>query len=310
MLNNGEKLLYYISSRKKISRYKLKNDLIILANFLEEKSSNIYLWRSIRNLSSLGHVEINGEMRNELIQVCFPSLVRLPGVGKPEYILCGARFDQTFKKIEETSQNISSVEISSEEMRSTEGLCPNKIILRADSKEDMEQLSKSLGIEITEGYPSFDLINFIPSVEDYFNDQNKVPHPIADNITYFDADEFSWKMVVPESFPYLGKYTHPQTQQINHYVYYDASNAVKVKLDLGRFKILKAERKKAIEYDEKSYRLSLPVRLPLPSLYERSLCLCSGEPPQISPDGSTLYYNSIPREIAYLVLEKLGQKKL
>ena len=82
-----------------------------------------------------------------------------------------------------------------------------------------------------------------------------------------------------------------------------------MRIDFGRFKILKAERMKVIEYDEKSYMLSLPVKLPLPSLYERSLCLCSGEPPQISSDGHTLHYHSIPREIANLLLEKLGQKE-
>jgi hypothetical protein len=60
-----------------------------------------------------------------------------------------------------------------------------------------------------------------------------------------------------------------------------------------------------VSYDSASMILSTPVSAPLPEIFARAACLCSGIP--ASYDQGRILYKNIPCEIAAILLIAIGQ---
>jgi hypothetical protein len=94
--------------------------------------------------------------------------------------------------------------------------------------------------------------------------------------------------------------------------------AAEVNRDWGRYMVLSQERKQVVLYNDKMQKLIVPVTVPLPCLLARGVALCTGVPPKITtvsakvgdipPNHPVYVYSGVPRIIAELVTDKLGQQ--
>ena len=162
----------------------------MITNFTEEKSSDWYVWRVIRNLSALGHIEVLEEKRQLSIFINNPSIVRLPSLGKPTYVLTGARYPGTLDIIENKAKgyNIDVETISN----TIEGIAPDTIILKIEN-DNCIRFCNELSITKIEGYAAYDIGKFAISCEEILSRNFKDHALTANNFkSHFDLQKLKF----------------------------------------------------------------------------------------------------------------------
>jgi hypothetical protein len=320
MSADPNRLLFAISARKTM-RW---SDFCVAVDILSEldkkgRTPNGTATRSglLQCLEALGHCDSCYSNGNSTITIAPPSLCRLPQAGFPIAVLTGARSLITNMEIRDAAQKHGrSVEIITKRQPGLLGLMPDTIMVRTTSEEAMSRFGEELGLHSSPIPPAWILVNWCGTLSEYEETLN-YRHPEKLNWTRYDycVNKQSFVHSHTESLPRFSRYRNPSTGLPLH-VFYRNELGAETDLRWGQYLFLDVKGIHVIAYDEKRFRLCVPVKTPLPPLVARTVCLCSGKAPvyisrQLNVPGlecsDWLMFEEVPPQIALAALSKVGQ---
>jgi hypothetical protein len=312
LLPDCEKLLHLISIQGELGISKFHDffEQIYPAS-LEPSEDKRYFARfqAIRFLEALGHCEHDYE--NRRLYVCPPLIALQSEWGIPHAILTGARIPSFMIKLRDftshNKRNLALREIS----QPCFPMLPMAIILKATSKEIIEQAAAYAGIDCELKFP-------VPSTLLESSDGVK---QIYEKLKFDQTTGLNWQKLTfstqtlgftsndyPESNTKLVEYTNKINRRKVHFLWVDGQ-AAEVDRDWGRFIVLFLENTNVILYSKKRFQLFLPASTPLPAIVARAITLKSGVIPIEKKIDQKNYwvYGGIDPIFAAQVARKLGQ---
>jgi len=209
-----------------------------------------------------------------------------------------------------------SVRLSIEHQPGPIGLLPDTIEVSAVSEEAMLAFCGGIRIRYTTIPPAWTLVNWCGTLSEY---EATLSFRIPDTLNYvrydFSVNSHGFVHTTSDSFPRYSRYSNPTTGLPMHVFFRDRLGA-EVDLNWGRYLLLNAMGITATAYDERRFRLYVPIKVPLPGVVARTVCLCSGKPPvnRYSENlvrgldcRNWLMFQDVPPQIAWAALSKVGQ---
>lgn len=320
----SDTLVYAMSTRGSLrveEFYKLLRFVYLRSNGMDEMNIDIdFRSQTIRNLDSLAYCEFDFDQR--MVFMCKPALVLIPAWGLPKALLVGARTPQFIDKLKAVVKvNRSKLKIHTITTASDQSSLSSALHIHATDKEILKKIANQLGIDCDLEFPAAWKIAQMSTKLD----------EIEAKLKYFNNSEPNWKKRIFRSDRlvftghekeqqniYLTEYRHPVTKQLYHWIW-NGVNAAQISRDWGRYIILAKTGKSIMLYDDKLYRLAVPMTVPLPCLLARAAALCSGVIPMsvlsfsgklssIPPKHPLQIYSCVPPDIAHLIAEKVQQK--
>ena len=268
-------------------------------------------------LEALGHCDAHYDGGQSTIAAAPPALCRLPRLGLPVVALTGARCPKTQEQLTKAVEvQGGAIQIITERHPGPLGLMPDTILVKSGSEDALAEFSATLGLRCPHIPPAWTLVNWCGTLSEYEATLNyRIPERL--NWTRYDFCVKSHVFIrtLSESHPRYSRYLNPTTGLPVHVFFGDDSGA-EVDLNWGRYLLLNARGITVTAYDQRRYRLCIPVKTPLPSVIARSICLCSGKPPvhrsaEALVRGSEckdwLIFEGVPPQIAVAALSKVGQ---
>jgi hypothetical protein len=314
-----DKLLFILSKRQK-TRWPVFREIFgALYADLSKKVQNspsltdlrIY---TVRAFQTLGHIEVVFDEDGGYVYVAPPALVRLPKIGLPEFVLCGARSPETVADLVEVARHTrSDVEI---EVDSRVLIGPKRVVVKADTTAQVQQIASDLGIRFQLDPAAWRLANYSGSLVEYLDSRIWT---YESDINWVRAD-FNPQALQFERRPLegrnLSRYQDP-VRTIYRYFLWNSGKRAEVNLDWGRYAALNLAEVNVLSYNPQDGSFWVPVSTPLPPLLNRALGLCTGKPPvlikrepeRIHFQGALGFYKyeAIPHYIATLVAQKVSQ---
>lgn len=268
-------------------------------------------------LEALGHCDAYYERGESTITVAPPALCRLPRAGLPIAVLTGARCPQTQPQMAKAAQaRGGAVQLNTERHPGPLGLMPDTIQVTSESEDEMANFCANLGLRYATIPPAWALVNWCGMLSEY---EATLDYLLPESLNWtrydFDVNSYAFVRETSESFPRYSRYRNPTTGLPLH-VFFRNKLGAEVDLSWGRYLLLNAKDITVAAYDEKRFRLCVPVRTPLPTIVARTVCLCSGRPPIHRSKESLvrgvdcddwLMFEDVPPQIAMAALSKVGQ---
>lgn len=268
-------------------------------------------------LEALGHCDVLYEQGESTISITPSTLCRLPQSGLPVAVLTGARSLQTHEEmVAAAGSSGGKIQLKAEPHPGPMGLLPDVVRVSATSEEAMAAYCDGIGIQYTKTPPAWTLVNWCGTLSEY---QATLDFCIPDTFNWarydFDINAHEFGRETPETFPRYSRFRNPTTGLPKHVFYRDRLGA-EVDLNWGRYLLLNARGITVTAYDERRYRLCIPIKVPLPGVVARTVCLCSGKPPvhcqmeNLLPGKDYqdwLMFEEVPPQIAWAALSKVGQ---
>lgn len=320
----GDTLLYALSAKGDLSWRAFRSTFNSLAVHADV-SGNVVIENSrfsrlatLKCLDELGHCDVAWAGGAARIMVAPPVLAALPLPGLPRAVVCGARAPQTLKDIREHVAGLSvSAAVRAERHTPARGVAPMRIEIMAASADELGDIATSVGISYAPVPPAWQLAELSGSLDEYLSSLQWTEDPEinwprsdfhAESIGFGEPAEFTGRLR-------LSRYTDPVGGSRRYYLRNGNLSNVEVEPDWGRFAVLADTGFNVLAYNEDAFTLSVPLYLPLPRLLARALALCSGKPPALQCVGASPLlaanpwreYRSVPREVAAVVADKLGQ---
>ncbi|MEA1864813.1 MAG: hypothetical protein U9N46_06410 [Euryarchaeota archaeon] len=266
---------------------------------------------------ALGHCDALYEMGESAITVAPPALARLPRAGLPVAVLAGARCPQTRNQMAEAAQaRTGAVQLNVEHRPGPVGLLPDTILVKAESEDAMVAFCADLNLRYAAIPPAWTLVNWCGTLPEY---ETTLDYRIPETLNWarydFNVNSFVFIRTTSDSLPRFSRYRNPTTGLPIHVFFRDGLGA-EADLNWGRYLLLNSKGITVTAYDEKRFRLCVPVKTPLPAVVARTVCLCSGKPPvRQSKDflmcgldcQDWLMFEDVPPQIAVAALSKVGQ---
>ena len=271
----------------------------------------------LRCLVALGHCDVSYDAGRSTIAAVPPALCRLPRAGSPVAVLTGARCLRTQEEITQAAQiQGSAIKITTERRPGPLGLLPDRILVKSELEDVLALFSAKLELPCPRIPPAWMLANWCGNLSEYEATLDyRIPEEL--NWTRYDfcVNSHAFIRTLSESHPRYSRYLNPTTRLPVQAFFRDGSGA-EVDLDWGRYLLLNAKGITVAAYDEGRFRLCVPVKVPLPSVIARTVCLCSGKPPvQTYREALVrgceckdwLMFEDVPPRIAMAALSKVGQ---
>ena len=321
MSADPNRLLFIISARGKMkwAEYCQSVDFLSTDILRRELANGGTLSRNwlLQCLEALGHCDVHYDEGQSTIAAAPPSLCRLPLAGLPVTVLAGARCLKTQEQLSEAARAQDGViQITTEQHPGPLGLLPDTIQIKSESEDALVAFTENLGLRCPQIPPAWTLVNWCGTLSEY---EATLDYRIPRNLNWtrydFCVRSHAFTRTLSESYPRYSRYLNPVTGLPMHVFFRDASGA-EVDLNWGRYLFFNATGITVTAYDERRFRLCIPVKAPLPSVIARSVCLCSGKPPVyrsaealISGCECTdwLMFEGVPPQIAITALSKVGQ---
>lgn len=266
---------------------------------------------------ALGHCDAHYEMGESVISVAPPVLSRLPRAGLPVAILTGARCPKTQNQMTEAAQaRTRSVQLNVEPHPGPLGLLPDTILVKAESENAMAAFCADLNLRYAAIPPAWTLVNWCGTLSEY---EATLDYRIPETLNWarydFNVNSFVFGHTIFDSIPRYSLYLNPTTGLRLHVFFRDRLGA-EADLNWGCYLLLNSKSITITAYDERRFRLCVPVKVPLPTVVARSLCLCSGKSPvhrakeclvQGLDCPDWLMFEDVPPQIALAALSKVGQ---
>lgn len=268
-------------------------------------------------LAALGHCDTHYENGESTINVSPPALCRLPRTGLPIAVLTGARCMKTQDQIAAAVKaRGGTVRLNVKRDPGPLYVLPDTIIVESESETTMADFCSDLQINYVAIPPAWTLVNWCGMLFEY---EAILDYRISDTLNWvrydFDASLLSFVRKTSDMFPRFTRYRNPTTGLPLH-VFFRNGLGAEVDLNWGRYLLLNSKGLNVAAYDEKRFRLCIPVTTPLPALIARSLCLCSGKPPvhrynesliQARDCQNWLMFEDVPPHVALAAMSKVGQ---
>lgn len=321
MSTDPNRLLVVMSARGSMTwaQYREAVDYLSASGTLQERRIEGSANRSglLQCLEALGHCDAYYDRGESTISVTPPVLCRLPRAGLPVAVLTGARCFQTHEQMAALADaDGRKVWLTVDRQPGPLGLLPDMIQVSAPSEEAMASYCAGIGIRYASTPPAWTLVNWCGTLPEY---EAKLDFRIPDtlNWAHFDFSVRFHEFVreTSETFPRYYRYRNPITGLPMHVFFRDKLGA-EVDLTWGRYLLLNAKGITVTAYDERRFRLCVPIKVPLPGVVARTVCLCSGKPPvqrciEALVRGVScqdwLMFEDVPPQIAWAALSKVGQ---
>lgn len=314
---DSDKLLFVMSARQKMSWSEFSEAVDFL---LPTRSTKIIDRKAtiLHALQALGHCDVYRESDLTKIIIAPPALYRLPRSGVPVAVLAGMRGLDIKEQLFQTEEvRKGDVEIKIEKIPDR-ALMPDVIQVRGHD-EILQSLSDRILVRYINTPPAWSLANWSATLAQYAASLTYTIDPDLNWSRYdFSEREAEFERLPSETVPRLSRYFNPTTRLPKH-VFFAQTLGAEVDLDWGRYLILNSAQRNIVRYDKITLQLHVPLKMQLPALMARSICLSSGRPP-VYTSGETfselgsyndwLTFQSVPPQIARLVLLKLGQASI
>jgi hypothetical protein len=317
-------LIYAMSTRGSL-KVEQFNELFRFVHFhsdgMDEGDIDIDAKRqAIRNLDSLAYCEFDFDRR--AVFMCKPALILLPACGTPIALLAGARTPDLIDKLRNAVKGYrdnSKIQVITPS--AAHSPVPSALHIHATDNDILKKIANQAGIDFDLTSPAAWNIAQISiklnEIESKLNYEKQTEPEWHKRIFSIDRLVFSGYETDQEN-KRLAEYRHPITKQLYHWIW-NGDNAAQVPRDWGRYMILAKYGNSILMYDEKLFRLAVPVTVPLPCLLARVAALCSGTVPagtlsfrektgSIPPRHPLQIYACVPPDIARLIADKLEQK--
>ena len=271
----------------------------------------------LHSLHALGHCDAYYENGRTTIAIAPLSLCRLPRAGLPTAILTGARRLQTQERIEEAAKvREDGLRVRVVRCPGPLGLLPDSIFVESESRDGMASFADELRIPYIDTPPSWSLVNWcgtLLQLEEKL--ECRIPKSLNHPRYDFSTETLNFTRTITNSFPRFTRYRNPTTDLPIH-VFFNGELGAEVDLSWGRYLFFSSKRITVSAYDERRFRLCVPVKTPLPGIVARAMCLCSGRPPIYLCSKSLvrgidcadwLMFDEVPPRIALAALSKVGQ---
>jgi len=196
------------------------------------------------------------------------------------------------------------------------GLLPDTILVESESEEAMGAFCANLQIHCAAIPPAWTFVNWCGTLSEY---EATLDYRIPETLNWarydFSPNSYSFIRETSDSFPRYSRYLNPTTGLSLHVLFRERLGA-EIDLNWGRYLFLNLKAITVAAYDEKRFRLCVPVKMPLPAVIARTICLCSGRPPSHQSIGALLrgidcqewlMFEDVPPQIAMAALSKVGQ---
>lgn len=276
--------------------------------------------QAIRNLDSLAYCEFDFDSRT--VFMCKPALVLLPACGLPKALLVGSRTPELIEKLKAAvKENRAKSKIQVITPAAAHSPVPSALHIHATDIEILKEVANKAGIDCDLTSPAaWNIAQMsikLNEMEGKLNYEKQTEPEWHKRIFITDRLVFSGYETEQEHKK-LAEYRHPVTKQLYHWIW-NGDQAAQVSRDWGRYMILAKLGNSILMYDDKLFRLAVPITVPLPCLLARAAALCSGTVPastlsfgektgSIPPRHPLQVYSCVPPEIARLIADKLEQK--
>ncbi|MGA2224796.1 MAG: hypothetical protein ABSH41_10175, partial [Syntrophobacteraceae bacterium] len=196
------------------------------------------------------------------------------------------------------------------------GLLPDTIMVESESEDVMADYCADLQLRCDVMPPAWNFVNWCGTLPEY---ESVLEYRIPESLNWvrydFNVNSYGFIRKTSDSFPRYSRYINPTTGLPLHVFFRDRLGA-EVDLNWGRYLFMKSKDITVAAYDERRFRLCVPVKMPLPAVVARTICLCSGKPPiHRSKDflvhgldcQEWLMFQDAPPQIAIAALSKVGQ---
>jgi len=315
------RLLFVISARGSMTwvQYCEAIDFLSASSTGRSRTMEISATRSgpLQCLQALGHCDAHYEGGKSVITITPPALCRLPRAGLPVAVLTGARCPQTQSQMAEAAQaRGGDVQLNVEHRPGSLGLLPDTILVKAESENAMVAFCADLSLRYTAIPPAWTLVNWCGALSEY---KATLDYRIPETLNWarydFNVNSFVFVRTTSDSLPRYSLYRNPTTGLPMH-VFFRERHGAEVDLNWGRYLLLSSKSITVTAYDERRFRLCVPVKVPLPTVVARTVCLCSGKSPvhwtkeclvQGLDCRDWLMFEDVPPQIAVAALSKVGQ---
>lgn len=320
MYDNGDVLLFALSAWRRTSWHQFKQGFDELqrksagtAGYGPTETATSHRWRALRELSALGHIDLELEPGNIQVHIAPPVLAALPGLGSHKAVLCGARSPNFIEELRAESQS-SGVEALVESQSAASPYAPTRVELRAGDAAWIKSVADNVGARYVETTPARLMAQVSISLPEY---RQKLSWSSDRELNWhcedFDTERLQFR-APSETRPErrLSRYRNPSTTMW-HYRLWQSNQSAEVDLDWGRYAILAANAQRVLGYSPENRDALVPLGAPLPTLLARAFGLCSGRCPtlaeeaQSNPRGRYLRFNSVPPSVFNNVAAKLDQ---
>ena len=323
MYDNGDIFLFTLSAWRQTPWRQFKQCFDELqrisaetAGYDPSETATGHRWRAVRELSALGHIDLELEPDSIQVHIAPPVLAALPGLGFPKAVLCGARSPNFMENLQAEAQS-AGVQVLINPQSSASPFAPTRVELRAEDSTWIKTVADSVGVRYVETRPAHLLAQVSISLPEYLqrvmwtNDREL-------NWCCEDFDTGRLQFRAPrENRPdqRLSRYRNPRNT-IWHYRLWQNNQSAEVDQDWGRYAILATINQRVIQYSPDTRDAFVPLGAPLPTLLARAFGLCSGhcqavaEEVQTNPLGRYLRCIGVPPSVFNKVAAKLDQVAL
>lgn len=313
-LSSGDTVLYAVSSRRSVpwSSFKLAVDAAFSPSH-QPATQTRYLRSDVAALGdSLGHWDIAPDGQDS-IRICVapPVLARLPWPGPPCAILCGSRSPDTVLDVAAANRSSGKTIARAVPQQTLHPYAPSRIEVRSSAGGDLGALAAQLGITYAEEPPAWALASACSTLTGYlasleWDADDQLDWPRRD----FDPGRLAYGPPQQNNTPLrLSMYEHPRGWTGFDRLRRDGKVA-RIDRAWARYAVLASAGIRVLRYNHRAGTVTVPRRVPLPRLVARSLALCSGQPPAVTPEGGLdhLVYSAVPQSVFDVIATKLGQR--
>lgn len=326
MYSIGDKLLFVLTSKGEMpwSAFRGAAESLAAGEFSEAAGDSLALgagntrlarYQALLSLESLGHCDSDVSGGPAEVVRAPACLVRLPLGGLPQAVLAGARSERTLADLNQAAQRIPDIEVRAE-AQAHDPFAPSRIFVRTPTIPGLEELATALAIPIAGGPPAWAMVSCAASIQEY---RDSLSWENDDGLNWerrdFNPDELRFTLPNRDAHPALRSMTNPVNNTRTHF-YTSGGRRSRVDRYWARYMVMQDLDKRVLFYDPQRCKFALPATLPPPKLIERALVLCSGFTPRVvdAPAGGIAgssrlrIYSTVPKQVASLAAEKLGQR--
>ena len=320
MYDNGDILLFALSAWGQTSWHQFKQCFdevqrksATTIDFAPTESATGHRWRALRELSALGHVDVELGSNNIQVHVAPPVLAALPRLGTPKAVLCGARSPNFIDDLRAEAHD-AGAETAIESQSTGSQYAPTRVELHAEDADCIKSVAVKIGAQYVATPPARLLAQVSISLPEYlrsrmWSDDREINWRCED----FDTERLQFRTPgETRTERRLSRYQHPTTT-VWQYRLWQGNLATEVDPDWGRYAALSATTRRVLRYSPETRITLVPLGAPLPALLARAFGLCSGRCPslaeasQTNTTGRYLRFDDVPPSIFSKVAAKLDQ---